>query len=89
MDWQSAFNIAFAIGGALGGWVLKTLHDEIEGARADHVKLMSEILPNTYARKDTVERGFDTIQDMIGDMSRDMKAAHIRFEEKLDRKTDK
>ncbi len=89
MDWQSAFNIAFAIGGALGGWVLKTLHGEIKDARKDHANLMTTILPNTYARKDTVERGFDTIQDMIGDMSRDMKAAHIRFEEKLDRKTDK
>jgi hypothetical protein len=89
MDWQSAFNIAFAIGGALGGWVLKTLHAEIKDARNDHANLMTNILPNTYARKDSVERGFDTIQDMIGDMSRDMKAAHIRFEEKLDRKTDK
>lgn len=89
MDWQSAFNIAFAIGGALGGWVLKALHDEIKDARADHANLMTNILPNTYARKDSVERGFDTLQDMLGDMNRDMKAAHIRFEEKLDRKTDK
>lgn len=77
MDWQSAFNIAFAIGGALGGWVLKTLHAEIKDARNDHADL-AKTLPETYARRDDVKDGFKSINEALG-----------RIESKLDGKADR
>lgn len=70
VDWQSAFNILFALFGAVGGYVMKVFHDEIKDNRDELQKL-----PSTYARRDDVK-----------EMKTDIIDTLKRIEDKVDRK---
>ena len=70
VDWQSAFNILFALFGAVGGYVMKVFHDEIKDNRDELQKL-----PSTYARRDDVK-----------EMTTDIIDTLKRIEDKVDRK---
>lgn len=70
VDWQSAFNILFALFGAVGGYVMKVFHDEIKDNREELQKL-----PSTYARRDDVK-----------EMKTDIIDTLKRIEDKVDRK---
>lgn len=73
MEFQTAFDVLLGLAGALGGWIMKTLHDEQKDLR----KRLDEI-PETYARRDDVQRGFDQLNQVL-----------VRIEEKIDRKQDR
>lgn len=68
VDWQSAFNILFALFGAVGGYVMKVFHDEIKDNREELQKL-----PSVYARRDDMK-----------DMKIDIMEALRRIEHKVD-----
>lgn len=70
VDWQSAFNILFALFGAVGGYVMKVFHDEIKDNRDELQKL-----PSTYARRDDMK-----------EMKTDIIDTLKRIEDKVDRK---
>ncbi len=74
---QTLFDVAIALGGALGGWVVGTMWQEIKAARQDHSDLM-KTLPETYARRDDVADALKRIEDGL-----------TRIFQRLDDKADK
>jgi hypothetical protein len=53
MDWQSAFNVAAGLVGALGGWALRILWDGQMQLKKE-VNELERRLPETYARRDDI-----------------------------------
>lgn len=84
MDYQILFNIAFAIAGFFGGWVLNNLSKSIERLDND-VRAM----PHTYVSK-------DDWKDAMREMKEEMRVGFGKIEsnlnavfKKLDNKEDK
>lgn len=77
MDWQSAFNIAAGVAGALAGWWLRILWEAQRDLRIDLAKLQKE-LSDGYVRREDFK-----------DHSTALFAKLDRIEDKLDRKVDK
>jgi predicted RNA-binding protein with EMAP domain len=73
MDSQVLFNIAVAIAGFFGGWVLNNIHRSIDRLDTD-----VRALPHTYVTRE------DYKEDM-----RDVKEMLSKIFEKLDHKQDK
>jgi hypothetical protein len=88
IDGQVFFNVAAALIGALGGWILKTLWTATENLRVDLNKLNEKIsagmaelerqIPNVYVRRDDFREAIVR-----------MEAFLERIEQKLDRKADR
>lgn len=53
MDWQSAFNIALGLLGAVGGWLLRIIW-EAQIRLKDDLDALERRLPETYARRDDI-----------------------------------
>lgn len=51
MDWQSAFNIAAAMLGGIGGWLMKSLWSAVERMRRDLAE-MERSMHSEFLRKD-------------------------------------
>lgn len=51
MDWQSAFNIAAAMLGAIGGWLMKSLWTAVDRLRRD-LSDIERSMHTDYLRKD-------------------------------------
>lgn len=51
MDWQSAFNIAAAMLGGIGGWLMKSLWQAVERMRRELTDL-ERLIHTDYLRKD-------------------------------------
>lgn len=88
MDSQIIFNIAVAISGALGGWVLKVIWDAIKSLDAD-IKNMGTKLHEDFVRredfrestmelKSDMKDGFRRIEELVG-------AVFKRLESKADK----
>lgn len=73
MDSQVLFNIAVAIAGFFGGWILNNIHRSIDRLDTD-----VRALPHTYVTRE------DYKEDM-----RDVKEMLSKIFEKLDHKQDK
>lgn len=62
VDLQIAFNIAVALIGVLGGWILKALADELKSLRAadinhtDKIQRMEILVAGDYVKKSDLER---------------------------------
>lgn len=75
MEGQSFFNIAVALSGALGGWVLKMIWDAVTELRQDMKELNREVNQDFVRREDFKEsiaevkadmkEGFREVKDMI------------------------
>lgn len=84
MDWQDAFNIAFALAGFLGGWVLKSLGQAMRDLQIADFELTRKVqsievlVAGQYVRRDELK-----------DVLRDMASKLDRIENKLDEKADK
>ena len=84
MDNQTLINIAIAISGALGGWVLNSLRDSIAALHrqdemlTDKVQSIEVLVAGAYVRRDELERFADSIRKQLD-----------RIEAKLDGKQDK
>lgn len=76
-QYQTLFNIAVALVGMLGGWLLKTVTDELKILRAAYDRLKDDIT-NNYARRDDFK-----------DLTKAMFEKLDRIEDKLDGKVDK
>ena len=80
MDYQMLFNIAFAIAGFLGGWVLNNLSKTIERLD-DDVRAM----PHTYVSKDDWREAMKEIREEVRDAAagvrRPSSAIPIIFQE--------
>jgi len=61
MDLQPLFNIAVALVGALGGWVLNSLHRALERLDED-----VRSLPANYVLKDDYREDIREIKKMLG-----------------------
>lgn len=84
MDYQVLFNIAFAIAGLFGGWVLNNITKSIERLDTD-VRAM----PHTYVSR-------DDWKDAMREMKDEMRSGFDKIDanlnnvfKKLDRKEDK
>ena len=73
MDSQTLFNIAVALAGAFGGWILNNISRAIE--RLDHDVRQ---LPLTYVTRADYRLDIDEIKQML-----------IRIHDRLDNKADK
>ena len=84
MDWQTAFDIAIALSGFLGGWVLKSLGEsmtslkETDAALAGKVQAIEVLVAGQYVKRDDMEKHMTSIFDYLR-----------RIENKLDSKMDK
>lgn len=84
VDYQVLFNIAFAVAGFFGGWVLNNLSKSIERLDTD-----VRALPHTYVSK-------DDWREAMKEMKEEMRLGFDRIEvnlnnvfKKLDKKEDK
>ncbi len=64
-DGQHFFNTAITLGGALGGWVLKTIWDAIKEIKRD-VKELNREVNQDFVRKDDFKDAVRDIKDMLG-----------------------
>lgn len=76
-QYQTLFNLAVAACGMLGGWLLKTVMDELKTLRAANDRLKDD-LANNYVRRDDFK-----------DLTKAMFEKLDRIEDKLDGKVDK
>lgn len=88
METQAVFNIAVAIAGFLGGWVLKVIWEAIKQLDAD-VKSLGREVHNDFVKRDDfkestqelksdMRHGFDRLEELIG-------AVFKRLESKADK----
>lgn len=73
MDYQVLFNVAIAIAGFLGGWMLNNIFKALERLDAD-VRAM----PQHYVAKDDYRQALERIESMVG-----------KIFDRLDHKVDK
>jgi hypothetical protein len=73
MDSQVLFNIAVAIAGFFGGWVLNNIHRSIDRLDTD-----VRALPHTYVTREDYKEDIRDIRDML-----------TKIFDKLDHKQDK
>lgn len=88
METQLVFNIAVAVSGFLGGWILKVIWDAIKQLDADVKSLGREVHNDFVKREDFKEstqdlkndmrHGFQRMEEMIG-------AVFKRLESKADK----
>lgn len=88
MESQAVFNVAVAISGALGGWVLKVIWDAIKSLDLDVKQLGREVHAEFVKREDFREsvmdvkndmrHGFQRLEEMVG-------AVFKRLESKADK----
>lgn len=75
MESQVFFNIAVAMSGALGGWVLKVIWDAIRNLDGD-VKQLGREMHNDFVRR-------EDFRESVADVKQDMRAGFARVEEML------
>lgn len=75
MESQFYFNIAVAVSGALGGWVLKVIWDAIRNLDVD-VKQLGREMHNDFVRR-------EDFRESVADVKQDMRAGFARVEEML------
>ena len=88
METQVIFNIAVAICGFLGGWVLKVIFDAIKQLDAD-VKALGREVHNDFVRRDDFK---ESTQELKSDMRAgfaEVKSLIGEVFSKLDNKADK
>ncbi len=84
MDLQVAFNVAIALLGGLGGWILKSIGDSIKDLRkkdellGDEVHQVHLLVAGSYVKRDELDKHMSAIFEVLR-----------RIEEKLDGKADK
>ena len=84
MDFQVGFNVAIALLGILGGWVLRTISESIKDLRSQDEKLSTEVhqvhllVAGSYVKRDELDWHLTAIFEALR-----------RIEEKLDGKADK
>lgn len=88
METQALFNIAVAISGALGGWVLKTIWSAIRQLDND-VKLLGREVHNDFVKR-------EDFKESVADVKHDMRAGFAEVKSmlgevfsRLDNKADK
>jgi len=87
-DLQIIFNIAVALSGALGGWILKTIWDAIKSLDAD-VKALGQRMHHEFVRRDDFK---ESTQELKSDMRAgfaEVKSLIGEVFSKLDNKADK
>lgn len=75
MESQLVFNVAVAISGALGGWVLKVIWDAIKALDVDVKQLGREVHSDFVKRED--------FRESVMEVKADMKDGFRRMEEML------
>jgi hypothetical protein len=86
--YQAAFNIAFALLGILGGWMLKSLSERLrdlqiaDTALTDKVQAIEVVVAGQYAKRDYLDERLDRLSTALFQKL-------DRIEEKLDGKADK
>ena len=84
MDSQTAFNIAVALVGALGGWVLNNIKSSMDALHiadqqlSEKVQSIEILVAGTYVKRDDVDK-----------LSNALFAKLDRIEAKIDSKADK
>lgn len=73
MDYQSLFNLAVAVAGFFGGWVLNSIYRSLERLDKDVREL-----PRTYVSKDDYRHDIDEVKQILGKI-------WDRLESKVDR----
>lgn len=77
MDIQSAFNIALAIAGFLGGFLLKTVWGAVDKLR-EELALLQKSISETYVRRDDFKTHADRVESAL-----------VRIQQILEHKADK
>lgn len=75
MDSQVLFNIAVAISGALGGWILKVIWDSIKDLNND-VRVLGKEMHNDFVRR-------EDFKESVMEVKSDMREGFRRVEEML------
>lgn len=84
MDYQMLFNIAVAIAGMLGGWVLGRITKALDQLDAD-VRAM----PTNYVSKADYYRDVQETRNMLRDLVKTVDDGFQRIYDKIDGKADK
>lgn len=77
MDTQSLINLGFSIAGILGGWILKTVWDEIKLLQSNQRDIERDVHDN-YVKRDDFKEALARIEIMF-----------VRIFDKLEDKADK
>lgn len=95
MDFQVAFNIAVALAGFLGGWVLNSLKSAVDGLQrqdqqlADKVNAIEVLVAGQYVKRDDFEKFSDRIFTKLDALQRDQSSGIARIEDRLNGKADR
>lgn len=84
MEAQTILNVAFALVGALGGWVLKFMHGSLRDMRYDVASLTDKV-----QNIEVLVAGQYVKREDMNDLARALFAKLDRIEQKLDGKVDK
>ena len=88
MESQAVFNVAVAISGGLGGWILKVIWDAIKQLDVDVKSLGREVHTDFVKREDFREATQDIKHDMRAGFA-EVKSLLGEVFSKLDNKADK
>ena len=72
MDTQSLINLGFTIAGILGGWILKTVWEEIKMLQQNQRDIEREI-HDTYVKRDDYKSDINEIKTMLNDIYRELR----------------
>jgi hypothetical protein len=84
MDYQTAFNIVFALSGFLGGWVLNGLRDSLKSLQA-----VDEILTEKVQAIEVLVAGQYVKREDFSEVSRAIFTKLDKIYDRLDTKADK
>lgn len=88
MDTQAVFNIAVAVSGALGGWILKVIWDSIKNLDVD-VKQLGREMHNDFVKREDFKESILEVKTDMRDGFRRMEEMFGAVFKRLDNKADK
>lgn len=88
MDSQVVFNIAVAVAGAFGGWILKVIWDSIKQVDKD-VKYLTREVNQDFVRREDFKTSVGEIKADMRDGFREVKEMLGQVFSRLENKADK
>jgi len=72
MDGQTLINLGFSVGGVLGGWILKTVWDEIKLLQHNQREIERNLTDN-YVKRDDYKDDIYEIKTMLNDIYKELR----------------
>jgi hypothetical protein len=84
MDWQTAFDVAMALAGFMGGWILTSIKDSMEALRLREEALMNKVqhievlVAGSYVRREDLEKIAKSLFDKLDTIEEKLHQHRVR-----------